>query len=35
MGIESHEKSEFENVFSKIGKIIDFRKNGRGHGIVI
>ena len=26
---------EFENAFSKPGKVVDFRENGRGHGKVI
>ena len=26
---------EFENAFSKPGKVMDFRKNGRGHGKVM
>ena len=26
---------EFENVFSRPGKVMDVRKNGRGHGKVV
>ena len=26
---------EFENAFSRPGKVMDFRKNGHGHGKVV
>ena len=26
---------EFENAFSRLGKVMDFRKNGPGHGKVV